>query len=559
MLPAKELEEEQEEDDETSKLISRRSDKRPGSGAEESEEDDKLDKFKQQQQTGGLAASGLSFTAVLIITAEFAERCCYYAITAIYVVYMQSMLNYSASAINAVTSAFNFLGYSFVLLGGWVADRYLGRKKTIIVFGLIYLFSLILLSISASPLGYANFPYNPTWASWGMILSLILIALGMGGVKSNVSTLMADQITPDAPDSAFETAFRYFYFSINLGSLFGMLLSPLVKRIGPQFPVIGGNVTDVCSSSADPYTGYYISFSVFTGFFLFGIIAYMWGYPSYVSHKPQGSLLTRSVALCRRARQERRKANASFFAIPPGGKHWLDWAKRGSSDADALMIDDLKQTMRTCLVFSVFPVYWVLYLQMTNTLVLQATMMFLPGGITPDQMAALDPAFLVVFIPLFDSLIFPWLRTEGFGLNAIQRMTMGYLLIAGSMLVAAGLQFAIYNTGIFVDCSGQATFVIGSSGGINVFTQVPVYFLIAISEIFASITSLEFAYTEAPKSMKSIVMAYSLFQTALGSLLGLILTPVVVEQNFGWLFVSFAIAMIFFAGVFYLAFRRFYD
>jgi dipeptide/tripeptide permease len=61
------------------------------------------------------------------------------------------VLNYSASAINAVTSAFNFLGYSFVLLGGWLSDRSLGRRKTILVFGTIYLFSLVLLAVSASP------------------------------------------------------------------------------------------------------------------------------------------------------------------------------------------------------------------------------------------------------------------------------------------------------------------------------------------------------------------------------------------------------------------------
>ena len=61
------------------------------------------------------------------------------------------MLNYSASAINAVTSTFNFLGYTFVLLGGWLSDRLLGRRKTIVVFGTIYLLSLVLLAVSASP------------------------------------------------------------------------------------------------------------------------------------------------------------------------------------------------------------------------------------------------------------------------------------------------------------------------------------------------------------------------------------------------------------------------
>ena len=175
-------------------------------------------------------------------------------------------------------------------------------------------------------------------------------------------------------------------------------------------------------------------------------------------------------------------------------------------------------------------------------------------------MAALDPAFLVILIPIFDTWIFPAIRQGGGrSLNAIERMSIGYILVAASMFIAGGLQSAIYNTGTFINCEGSPTFIITGGGGINVFTQVPVYFLISVSEIFSSITALEFAYAEAPKSMKGVVMAYSLFQTALGSLLGMILTPVVTEQNFMWLFLSFGIAMIFFTIIFYAVFRRFYD
>src|SRR6185437_9150545 len=114
-----------------------------------------------------------------------------------------------------------------------------------------------------------------------------------------------------------------------------------------------------CGAGNDPYTGYYVAYSVFSGFFLFGIIAFMWGYNSYISFNPQGSLLTRSVTICLRARRQRRKAKAGFFSKPQGSNHWLDWAKLDESINDDQMIEDLKKTMSTCLVFSVFPVYWV--------------------------------------------------------------------------------------------------------------------------------------------------------------------------------------------------------
>jgi POT family proton-dependent oligopeptide transporter len=177
-------------------------------------------------------------------------------------------------------------------------------------------------------------------------------------------------------------------------------------------------------------------------------------------------------------------------------------------------------------------------------------------------MAAFDPLFLVFLIPLFDSCIFPWLKRHGYRTNPIRRMTFGFCLASAALFIACGIQAGIYASGTFQTCptTGQVQFQLNPNNpGVNVFAQVPVYFFIAVSEIFASITSLEFAYSEAPASMKSIIMAFSLFQTALGSLLGLALTPIVTEQNFMWLFMSFAIAMLVFAAGFYVAFRGFYQ
>ena len=60
---------------------------------------------------------------------------------------------------------------------------------------------------------------------------------------------------------------------------------------------------------------------------------------------------------------------------------------------------------------------------------------------------------------------------------------------------------------------------------INVWAQTGSYVLLALSEIFASITSLEYAFTKAPKNMRSLVMAFSLFQTALASAIGEAFNP----------------------------------
>jgi len=161
---------------------------------------------------------------------------------------------------------------------------------------------------------YANFPYNPTWAIWGFILALVLIALGMGGIKSNVAPLMADQLGPNATADQLETVFRYFYWAINFGALIGMLLSPLVKRFGLTFPAPANASTaaDVCASSNDPYTGYYVAYAMFTGVFGLAIVVFMYGYSFYVGYPPSGSMLARHIVF----EQEENAAMPKLVGFP---------------------------------------------------------------------------------------------------------------------------------------------------------------------------------------------------------------------------------------------------
>jgi proton-dependent oligopeptide transporter, POT family len=90
---------------------------------------------------------------------------------------------------------------------------------------------------------------------------------------------------------------------------------------------------------------------------------------------------------------------------------------------------------------------------------------------------------------------------------------------------------------------------------INVWVVSGPYILVAVSEVFASITSLEYAFTKAPKRMRSVVMAISQFQTALSSAINFALVDVNVEQKFMWLFASFAITAWVIGTIFFFSFR----
>jgi POT family proton-dependent oligopeptide transporter len=86
--------------------------------------------------------------------------------------------------------------------------------------------------------------------------------------------------------------------------------------------------------------------------------------------------------------------------------------------------------------------------------------------------------------------------------------------------------------------------------------QIPAYVLIAISEIFASITSLEYAYNKVPNRMKSVVMSIFLVMTVLGNALHAALAPVAEDPKLVGNYTGVAVAT-FLAGIaFYLCFHK---
>ena len=121
-------------------------------------------------------------------------------------------------------------------------------------------------------------------------------------------------------------------------------------------------------------------------------------------------------------------------------------------------------------------------------------------GMPNDEMQNIDPVVIIIFIPLMDRYFYPFMRKIGFPMYPITRITIGFALSAISMAFAAILQHEIYIRGPGYKNPGE-----NGPNAIHVAVQTPGYLLIALAEIFASITGLEYAFTKAPASMKSFV------------------------------------------------------
>jgi POT family proton-dependent oligopeptide transporter len=152
---------------------------------------------------------------------------------------------------------------------------------------------------------------------------------------------------------------------------------------------------------------------------------------------------------------------------------------------------------------------------MTNNLTSQAATMEL-NGVPNDLIQNIDPLALVIFIPVCDQLLYPYLRKRGIRFTALKRIFFGFMLGVAAMIVAMIIQIYIYRKGPSIcgkhmnTCGdilkaaakearakgdiaqAQAYENTKNYANINVWVQIPAFVLIAFSEIFASITGLEY-------------------------------------------------------------------
>ena len=78
----------------------------------------------------------------------------------------------------------------------------------------------------------------------------------------------------------------------------------------------------------------------------------------------------------------------------------------------------------------------------------------------------------------------------------------------------------------------------------------------AFAEIFGAISGLEFAFTQAPSSMKSIIMALFLFALGIGNALNFLLVPFVTDPKILWMYASISILAFAMGSIFFLIFRN---
>ncbi len=157
-----------------------------------------------------------------IVGNEACERFSFYGMKGILALYITKVLMMADEHSMAIIHTFTALVYFTPLLGAWLADRVMGRYKTILYVSLLYCLGHGILATSDL--------FNSTEAkSWVLFAGLGCIGFGAGGIKPCVSSFMGDQITDKSPKT-MTRAYNAFYWSINLGSLLSFLVIPSIKN-----------------------------------------------------------------------------------------------------------------------------------------------------------------------------------------------------------------------------------------------------------------------------------------------------------------------------------------
>jgi len=151
-------------------------------------------------------------------------------------------LNQGQTAATGLQNMFSFLAYITPIFGGIVADSKWGRYKTICVFCVVYFIGLLIILLTSLPSALRHGAGFPGW-----IVGAIIVAIGTGGIKSNVSPLVADQYRKTRmfiktlpsgervivdPNVTITRIYNLFYWCINVGSLSSIATTELEHNVG---------------------------------------------------------------------------------------------------------------------------------------------------------------------------------------------------------------------------------------------------------------------------------------------------------------------------------------
>lgn len=453
--------------------------------------------------------------------------------------------------------------YFFPLLGGWLSDRFLGKYRTIFWLSIVYCLGQGCLALFVD-------------SKLGFYTGLFLIALGSGGIKPCVSAFVGEQFDSSNKHLA-KVVFDAFYWIINFGSLFASWLIPITLREwGPEWAFgIPGILMAVATfifwlgrkqyvvvppKPVDPHSFGRVVASAIAGSgrgtFLFALAVISAGAFVVLGAVDFARLVFLDEEPIIGVVPDLCLALVLFLAFTGIAAYLEIDRARGKHPDDE--VEGVRSVLRVLLLFAPVTAFWSLFDQKASTWVLQGGKMLMPEWNVPEwtpafvqlkqasQMQAINPLLVMLLIPLNNLVLYPALRRVGIEPTPLRRMTSGFLLAGISWVIVAFIQLQI---------DGGAK--------MNILWQVLPYVFLTLGEVLLSATGLEFAYSQAPHKMKSVILSFWSLAVTVGGLWVLLVNLTVKSESATQSIESMGIGvtafqMFFFAAFSFLAALAFY-
>ena len=410
----------------------------------------------------------------MLFFAEMWERFSYYGMRAILIFYLTQHWLFSDGKSNLIYGAYTSLVYITPVLGGYLADRYLGQRKAVLFGGILLAAGHSLMAVEGVG-GQSDPTINVFWAA------LAFIIVGSGFLKANISVMVGQLYK--MTDIRRDGAYTIFYMGINVGAAIGtILVAYLGQTIGWGFGfglagigMLAGLVVFVLGKAALKGAGEAPAllskgkeFSIYA--VGIGAVAVIWALVQY-QDVIQGLLAVSGIALLGYVLYE-------SFKLPK---------------------EPRERMFAILFLISLNPIFWGLFEQAGGSMNLYTDRFVDRGGVPAGIFQSINPIYIILLAPLFAAL-WQWLARRGkepsapakFGIAILQMGLANLVLVWGA----------------------EAFGVAAMTPVIMIFMY---YLLATTAELCLSPVGLSAMNRLAPKYLASLIMGAWFYMTAVGN------------------------------------------
>jgi POT family proton-dependent oligopeptide transporter len=438
----------------------------------------------------------------LLFIVEMWERFSYYGMRALLILYLVNALQWPDGEAARLYGAYTGLVWLTPLIGGYLADRFIGTRRSLVIGGLVIALGHISLAFGPQPVT-GTIPLKDMSAMWPFYLGLALVIIGTGFFKPNVST-MVGQIYREG-DGRRDAGFTIFYMGINLGAF----LAPLV-----------------CGSLGQR-VGWHYGFGAAAVGMILGLVVYLWGRERYlpgigvrVRHDPSNAAAVAAESLEDRwnlgAAAVGAAAGAGLVYLVSSGTPFVELAVRmgiaGLGLAAASMTiagtkgEERNRVIALFIVFFFVIFFWMAFEQAGSSMNLFAdrhTNLNVGGFEMPSSwFQAMNPFFILLFAPLFAGI---WI---GLGRRGREPSTP-FKMVIGLVLLGIGFLFLVVAGGI-ADRGMQA----------SALWLTAAYLFHTLGELTLSPVGLSYVTKVAPVKFASLLMGAWFLSSSAANYLG---------------------------------------